>query len=311
MGEIFRRPLPPAPFPFTGERLTTAVTGEIESEHLHRYLYARELCRGKDVLDVACGEGYGSVLLSQVAKSVLAIDSAQDVIAHASRSYTAAHLRFSCGDARCIEAETASVDVVVSFETLEHLAEQDTFLKELRRILRPDGIVIISTPDRDNYVNPAPNPYHLRELTRSEFTSLLSQYFGHVLLLVQHPVVGSVMAPSENAGTGPLPLCFEKAEGDKLEASQGIARPRYNLALASAGNLPVLPPSIYFDERSAPPDERTMLLHEQEMLRQQLAHCQATIAGKEQLIASIYASSSWRITRPWRAAKQLLARRFG
>jgi hypothetical protein len=83
------------------------------------------------------------------------------------------------------------------------------------------------------------------------------------------------------------------------------------LALASAGKLPALAPSIYFDERSAPPEEREMLLHEQEMLRQQLARCHETIAGKEQLIASIYASSSWRITRPWRAAKQLLARRLG
>jgi SAM-dependent methyltransferase len=308
MGEIFRRPLPPAPLPFTGERLTTAVTGEIESEHLHRYLYARELCRGKDVLDVACGEGYGSALLSQVAKSVLGIDSAQDVIEHARRSYTAANLRFACGDARCIEAETASIDVVVSFETLEHLAEQDTFLKELRRVLRPDGIVIISTPDRDNYVNPEPNPYHLRELTRAELTSLLSRHFGHVFLLVQHPVVGSVLAPSENAESGPLPLCFKKAEGYKFESSRGILGPRYNLALASAGKLPSLPPSIYFDERSAPPDEQEMLLHEQEMLRQQLARCQETIAGKDQVIAAIYASTSWRVTRPWRAARQLLAR---
>jgi ubiquinone/menaquinone biosynthesis C-methylase UbiE len=311
MGDIFRRPLPPAPFPFTGERLTTAVSGEIESEHLHRYLYARELCRGKDVLDIACGEGYGSALLSQVAKSVLGIDSALDIIEHARRSYTAANLRFSCGDARRIDAETASIDLAVSFETLEHLVEQDTFLRELRRILRPEGIVIISTPDRDNYVNPAPNPYHLLELTRGEFISLLSQYFANVLLLVQHPVVGSVLFPADNIGSGPSPLCFTKTEGNKLEASRGILRPRYNLVLASVGKLPALAPSIYFDERSAPPDERDMLLHEQETLRQQLAHCQETIAGKEQLIASIYASSSWRITRPWRAAKQLLARRLG
>jgi SAM-dependent methyltransferase len=308
MDEIFRRPLPPVPFPFTGERLTTAVAGEIESEHLHRYLYARELCRGKDVLDVACGEGYGSALLSQVARSVLGIDSAQGVIEHARRSYTAANLRFSCGDARCIEAETASVDVVVSFETLEHLAEQDTFLKELRRVLRPEGVVMISTPDRDNYINPEPNPYHLRELTRSEFASLLSRYFENVFLLVQHPVVGSALAPVENAGTGLLPLCFTKAEREKLEASQGIPRPRYILALASAGKLPAFPLSIYFDERSAPPDEREMLLHEQENLRQQLVSCRGVIAQKEREIAAVYASSSWRVTRPWRAARQLLAK---
>ena len=312
MGESFQRPLPPTAFPFTGERLTSAIAGEIESEHLHRYVYARELCRGKDVVDVACGEGYGSALLAQVARSVYGIDSAEDVIDHARRAYSADNLRFSCGDARRMTVETGSMDVVVSFETLEHLVEQEAFLEEVRRVLRPNGLLIISTPDRDNYTNPAPNPFHLRELTRSEFMNLLSDYFAHVTLLVQHPIVGSVLAPGDSPEDRMLPLCFKKTERGTFEASQGVARPRYNLAFASASKLLALPPSLYFDA-AAPGErhEREMLSDDREILRQQLAGCRETIAEKERTIASIYASSSWRVTRPWRAAKQLLAKWVG
>jgi hypothetical protein len=78
--EIFDRPLPSAPLPFTGERLTSAIAGKTEIEHWHRYLYARELCRGKDVVDVACGEGYGSAcvqLLSYHFKDVSSLSNAR------------------------------------------------------------------------------------------------------------------------------------------------------------------------------------------------------------------------------------------
>src|SRR5213079_65208 len=78
MGEIFSRPAPAVPLPFTGERLTSELTGQTEIEHLHRYLLAREFCRGKRVLDVASGEGYGAALLAQVAAAVTGVDIAQD-----------------------------------------------------------------------------------------------------------------------------------------------------------------------------------------------------------------------------------------
>jgi len=71
MGEIIARAVPEAPLAFTGERLTSEHASETEIEHLHRYLLAREWCRGKDVLDVASGEGYGTWMLAQVARSAL------------------------------------------------------------------------------------------------------------------------------------------------------------------------------------------------------------------------------------------------
>src|ERR1700689_568049 len=163
MGEIIDWPKPPSPMAFTGERLTSDFGGQTQIEHLHRYLLAREWCRGKDVLDVASGEGYGTALLAQVARSVVGVEISPEAVAHASGAYRADNLRFVAGDARVLPCPDATFDVVTSFETIEHFAEQDCFLDEIRRVLRPGGQLIISTPDRDNYspAESSANPYHV------------------------------------------------------------------------------------------------------------------------------------------------------
>src|SRR5437763_4277161 len=128
MGEIFRQEAPARPLEFTGERWTSAAHGQIELEHLHRYLLARDVCRGKDVLDIACGEGYGSALLAQVARHVIGVDIDCPSIAHAAVEYARANLHYVAGDATRVPLAAASFDVVVSFETLEHFAGQEAFL---------------------------------------------------------------------------------------------------------------------------------------------------------------------------------------
>src|ERR1700756_2540753 len=120
MGEIFVRPRPAQPMTFTGERLTSDLAGETPIEHWHRYLLARELVRDRDVLDIACGEGYGSALLAQTARQVVGVDISAAVIAHAPDAYPGDNLRSLEGSALAIPLEDASVDVVVSFETVEH-----------------------------------------------------------------------------------------------------------------------------------------------------------------------------------------------
>jgi SAM-dependent methyltransferase len=248
MGEIFPRPRPPVPMPFTGERLTSEGSGQSEIEHLHRYLLARQLCAGKDVVDVASGEGYGSALLAQVAVSVTGIEIAADAVTHAAASFRRPNLRFVRGDARAMGLADASADVVVSFETIEHLAEQEAFLAEIRRVLRPDGILIVSTPDQDNYSpadSPA-NPFHVIELAKEEFARLLGRHFQHVGVLRQRPVVGSILLPAIPDGAEALVATFER-RGDYLESSAGLPRPQYVVAVASAQPLQSLPPSIYID----------------------------------------------------------------
>src|SRR6516165_3790374 len=115
---------------FTGERYVPGVEGNIELEHRHRYLFARELCRGKDVLDLASGEGYGSAMLAGVAGSVVGVDIASDAVAHAQKTYVRRNLRFMIGSCAEIPLRDASVDVVVSFETLEHHAQHEEMMTE-------------------------------------------------------------------------------------------------------------------------------------------------------------------------------------
>lgn len=251
MGEIFSRPLPAVPLPFTGERLTSELTGETEIEHLHRYLLAREFCRGKDVLDIASGEGYGSALIAQTANSVVGVEIAPDAVQHAQQSYHATNLRYACGDARTIPLSAASVDVVVSFETLEHFAEQGQFIEEVRRVLRDGGLLIVSTPDRDNYspAEIAANPYHIRELTRGEFESLLHDSFRHVSFLLQRPMIGSVMMPGI-ARSADNQTCFERRGMQHFESSDGLARARYLIGFASDEETKGLSTTVYIETSS-------------------------------------------------------------
>lgn len=235
MGEIFHRAAPSSALPWTGERLTTETGGQVEIEHLHRYFFARSLCRGLDVLDVASGEGYGAALLAQVAKSVVGVEIAEETVGHATAAYGAPGLTFLHGDARRIPCADGSFDAVVSFETLEHFYEHDEFMAEVRRVLRPGGLLIISSPERDVY-SPAggkPNPYHVHELTHAEFGALLGKTFGHVAMYAQRPLLGSaLMAEELPAEAAPL-LTFEKRDAQLFEASVGLPRPIYLVAVAS------------------------------------------------------------------------------
>ena len=171
---------------FTGERFTPESVREIWYEHYHRYVFARQLVGGKSVLDAACGEGYGSAILASTATSVMAVDHVADVIAHAANRYTAqSNLQFSRGDCTHLEFSDNQFEVVVSFETLEHLHEQRQMLREFRRVLKPQGLLVISSPDKKTYSEATgfDNPYHVKELYREQLQQLLATEFAAVNLL--------------------------------------------------------------------------------------------------------------------------------
>lgn len=221
---------------FTGERFLPEVEGQIELEHLHRYLIARRLVRGKSVLDIASGEGYGSVLLAAQAASVIGVDISREAVDHARVRYAAvSNLRFLVGDCADIPLKAASVDVVVSFETIEHHARHEEMLAEIKRVLRPDGLLVISSPDRYNYslATGYENEYHVKELYRHEFEALLARHFKHTSLLGQRVAYGSIVLPEGRGGF----VSFRK-NGASVEESAGIVAPVYLIALASDSRLP-------------------------------------------------------------------------
>jgi len=172
---------------FTGERFTPECVREMAYEHWHRYAWAAELVHGREVLDAACGEGYGSHLLAAGAKAVTGLDIGEEAVAHARERYRRDNLKFDHGDAAQLPYADDSFDAVVSFETLEHIEAQHKLLSEFRRVLRPDGFVLISSPDKKTYSDETgyDNPFHVRELYRDELEALISATFPALRLYAQ------------------------------------------------------------------------------------------------------------------------------
>ena len=218
---------------FTGERFIPGTAGEIWHEHWHRYHFAAPLVAGLDVLDVACGEGYGSALLASRAARVIGADIAPSAVEHAREQYAdRANLEFQQADCAALPFAEASFDAVVSFETIEHIAAHEAFLDEIRRVLRPDGLLILSCPNKAEYTDRrgVTNEFHVRELYRPELEQLVAARFPHALWYGQRPSFYSVVWPEQGESKGEI---FEVSEAAATSASPGHARPLYFIVLAS------------------------------------------------------------------------------
>lgn len=185
---------------FTGERYIPNSTEnkELEIEHVQRYNSIIDLVKDKIVLDAACGEGYGAYILSKYAKKVYAFDISEETIAHAKLTYSKPNLCFFKGSVDSIDIPNDSIDIIVSFETIEHISEeqQSNFLEEAKRILKNNGLFIVSTPDKYWYSDypKYSNPFHVKEFYKSEFYSFLSGYFSHVQFYYQRYEVVSLIS---------------------------------------------------------------------------------------------------------------------
>ncbi|MFZ4682826.1 MAG: methyltransferase domain-containing protein [Terrimicrobiaceae bacterium] len=251
MSESFELPEAHVPMDWTGERLTPGAGSQVRIEHFHRYFLARSLCRGLDVLDVAAGEGYGSALLAQTARSVVGVELDSAAVAHAQKAYIRSGLSFLEGDARRLPLPDHSVDMVVSFETIEHFGEHEEFLTEVKRVLRPGGRLIISSPERDTYLSASTeiNPYHICELTGSEFVTLLQRHFAHISVQGQRTILGSAIVgdPSHPPSRQTPALTYERCGRETYDVSPGLPKPRYLLALASDRPIDEMPDSLYLE----------------------------------------------------------------
>ncbi len=228
---------------FTGERYIPQVHGNIELEHIHRYLQALTITSGKDVLDIASGEGYGSAMLAKKANQVIGVDISIEAIKHARKQYQMDNLDFMVGSCLDIPLPDASIDLVVSFETIEHVDQHDQMMKEIKRVLRPAGTLLISSPDKYYYsIEPGYiNPYHKKELYQHEFKNLLSTFFSKTTYYVQRIVYGSNII-SESKQTNTISY-FQ--ENEIIKNALGVTKPTYWIGLASDIQLPDLSSSIF------------------------------------------------------------------
>jgi len=207
--------------------------GLIEVEHLARYTWATRCAPGRRVLDAGCGVGYGSLLLLQAgATSVTGVDLAPEAIAAATRR-TGAAVEFRVGDIASLDVEDESFDLVVCFETIEHVLDQERALDELQRVLTPEGLLLVSSPNRGVYE--AGNPHHTHEFTPPELRATLERRFAHVQLVRQHAWLTALICDDQTLAGSDLAELVECEARKVTGLTPGSEK--FTLAIASDAGL--------------------------------------------------------------------------
>ena len=235
---------------WTGERfLPWRDDPALAYEHLHRYYYASQFVSGKTVLDLGSGEGYGSAILARTASKVTGVDISSDAVEHARNRYGYPNLEFLTGSMTAVPVPIShQFDLVTCFEAIEHIEKQHELLGEIARMLKPDGILIVSTPNKSAYDESiqAENEFHVKELEFDEFRSLLTEHFSNVRFLGQRIYAQSDFWPVEPTTERQHEFLIERRNSE-FELTSGERRvPLYYIALASnrLSALPLAPGSL-------------------------------------------------------------------
>ena len=228
----------------------------IAYEHWHRYMSVSSLTKDKIVLDIACGNGYGSNFLSLSATKVTGVDIDKAVIASSKKKYVNDNIEFLVGSIAQIPMADQSVDVVVSFETIEHVAEVDQhkFMREVNRVLKPEGILIVSTPNLDSpQYTDVDNEYHIKEFEYQEYITFCRKYFKYVTEYGQSILTGSVISRNtQNSNNTPKvdDLELHKVVFDEHGAAEGAgykADGKFIVTICSNKTDSYFPPSVLWD----------------------------------------------------------------
>ncbi|WP_162199193.1 glycoside hydrolase family 99-like domain-containing protein [Methanoculleus sediminis] len=283
---------------WTGERylpyIDPEVCGaEIHYEHLHRYAFVSKFIAGKIVLDLACGEGYGSFLLAKYAERVVGIDIDKNTVKHASERYRKSNLEFREGSIEKIPIEGENLfDAIVCFEALEHIQDHEKLLAEVKRLLKEDGVFFVSTPNKCVYTDEGDyhNPFHQRELYFEEFEQLLVKCFGNVKFFGQGVHVGSrifSLQDHANQRSSEYVIKYDTNAFSFIDKEEFI--PRYFIAVASHQPL-----GTDFDIDSSLIDksntEIVLLSQKLSGLHQQLNTAIQSVGDREESIRSLTAS---------------------
>ncbi len=182
---------PLSPAEFTGERV---VPGKVEvdlwNEHFSRYAFALQFAEGRRVLDLGCGTGYGTAELARVASAATGIDIAGEAVSHARANFARDNVKFLQASCTATGLPDAAFDLITAFEVIEHLEDWRALLAEAKRLLAPDGVFLVSTPNRTYYAESrgesGANPFHEHEFEFEEFRNELLPFFPAVTMLMQN-----------------------------------------------------------------------------------------------------------------------------
>ena len=283
----------------TGERMIPEENkGEVFwAEHYVRYTLSSQFVRNKTVLDIACGSGFGSHYLAMKgAKKVIGVDISREAISYARKKYAARNIEYLVGDCEDIPLPEGSVDMVVSFETIEHVKDYKKFLSEIKKVVKPDFLVIISTPNRVVY--PEGNPFHIKEFNFLELENLLSKYFKNTKFLYQNNWFSSAVLDKNGVEKEDLFIGLEDVKLLKL-VSDKPHKSLYYVVLASDKELPsniIFPiglttPFIDFNENLI-------------SLTQKVEIMEGNISKKNEELKNIYNSRSWEIAMKLKKIKK-------
>ena len=198
-------------------------------ERLHRYAYASQFVEGMRVLDLGSGEGYGTSLLARKAGMVIGLELDPTVAADAQKQYEASNLRFVAGSGVQIPF-IESFDVVVCLETLGHVDNRGGLIREVKRLLKPDGLLIVSTRDSDD------DPSYEEAFSFGDFRKLLESNFRETRFLGQRVYPSSSIWPVDGTSESLNELLIEKTESQFRMAGTDRKRPSYYIALTSDAN---------------------------------------------------------------------------
>jgi SAM-dependent methyltransferase len=226
---------------FTGERVIPGlVDADLLNEHLARYLFAKHFIarfpQPASVLDAGCGSGYGSAELAKTGASVTGADISGEAVAYAREHFGPLGIRFVEAPCESLPFEPETFDLITAFEVIEHLERWRELLAEANRVLKPGGLLLVSTPNRDYYTESrgeaGPNPFHVHEFDYPEFQEALNAVFPHVRIWTQNHAGAIVFAP-------PAP------EGSALESSGASDPAGAHFYLAACSRSPIAVNEIF------------------------------------------------------------------
>ncbi|MGV6853371.1 MAG: class I SAM-dependent methyltransferase [bacterium] len=237
---------------FTGERFTTECVREIWYEHWHRYAFILKMCKDKVVMDAASGEGYGSNLIADYATRVISVDIDKRTQIHAKNKYINDKVQQIIGSCSQLSVADKTVDVIISFETLEHLYDQKEMIEEFNRVLKDDGILIISSPEKSEYSDKQgyANEFHVKELYFDELDKLLKKSFETVEYYAQKLFFESKIWNISHNDSGKQENIVYK-QGTLENTAVPTAKPMYYIAICTKApleNCNRIVQSLFYDE---------------------------------------------------------------
>ena len=279
--------------------------GRIAYEHLHRYAICQDQVKGKRVLDIACGTGYGSAILASTAAEVTGVDISAEAVGIAQSRFSLPNLTYQIANCFALPFPDGAFDIVVANEMIEHVADHDALIREAKRVLAPDGALLVSTPNKPIYNRfRTPNVFHISEVDLAEFASELQAQFAHVQLTGTRMALVSIAfglddkAHASGKGVAKIYGSDMSRSGRPQVDNKDVALedPEYILAICS--DAPIArskyPSSLFFSKADDLWIEHEKImawasqLHEEdEVLRAQVAAMKADVEPLRQKLAGV------------------------